>query len=409
MRKTATSTNALADMGLAVLVAAGNVVAISVASEPTSRAPDVPAYLLGMLIGAVLVVRRRWPLVVLITSTVLLLVYYSLTYPGIPPAVALSVALYTAVAAGYLRWGLPIAAFFVLAGLFVVVVRKHEPPLLMLAEMAQQAALLAVLLLLGEVVRNRRLYVEEVHKRLRQVEQDREREAARQVMEERLRIARELHDVLAHTITAMSVQAGLALDTLDDSPAQARTALGAIRTASREAMAEIRATIGVLRTGDDGTVPHAPMPGLAHIERLVAESAQAGLHVETTVGGDPRPLPATVEAAAYRIIQESLTNAIRHAQATVATVRITYEPTALGIDISNNVTGAADGSAADGNGRHAGALLDDEHHEGYGLNGMRERATALGGSLQAKPQSDGGFQVRASLPTTGRIAEGTAP
>ncbi len=401
----ALSTNTLVDMGLAALVAAGNVVASSVASEPTSRAPDALAYLLGILIGAVLVVRRRWPLAVLLASTVLLLLYYSLNYPGIPPAVALSVALYTAVVAGYLRWGVPIAAFFVLAGLFVVVVRKHEPPLLMLAEMAQQAALLAVLLLLGEVVRNRCLYVEEVQKRQRHVEQDRAREAARQVTEERLRIARDLHDVLAHTITAMSVQAGLALDLLDDAPTQARTALGAIRTASREAMTEIRATIGVLRAGDDGPIPRAPAPGLAQVENLVTEAVQAGLHVETCVTGDPRPLPTTVETAAYRIIQESLTNAIRHAQATIATVQIDYEPTALCIEISNNETGSAD---SNGNGRQPGGLLDDENHEGHGLNGMRERAIALGGSFLAEPQANGGFHVHASLPTTGNMVERVA-
>lgn len=404
MRKMALSTNALVDVGLAALVAAGNVVAISVASEPTSRGPDALAYLLGVLIGAVLVARRRWPLAVLLASMVLLLLYYSLNYPGIPPAVALSVALYTAVVAGYLRWGLPIATFFVLAGLFVVVVRKHEPPLLMLAEMAQQAALLAVALLLGEVVRNRSLYAEEAQKRLRQVEQDRAREAARQVTEERLRIARELHDVLAHTITAMSVQAGLALDLLDDAPAQARAALGAIRTASREAMAEIRSTIGVLRMGDDGTVPRAPKRGLMQIEKLVAQSAQAGLRVEIFMDGDPRPLPVTVETAAYRIIQESLTNAIRHAQASVAMVQIEYEPTTLSIEIISSRT-----QVVKLDGRIASASPDSTHQGGHGLTGMRERATALGGSFQAGPKSHGEFRVRASLPTTGNIVERSAP
>jgi len=404
MRTTLASINTLVDIGFAALVAAGNVVAISVASEPTSRAPDALAYVLGILIGAVLMVRRRWPLAVLIASTVLLLLYYSLNYPGIPPAVALSVALYTAVVAGHLRWGLPIATFFVLAGLFVVVVRKHEPPLLMLAEMAQQAALLAVLLLLGEVVRNRRLYMDEVQKRVQQVEDDQAHEAARHVTEERLRIARELHDVLAHTITAMSVQAGLAIDLLDEAPAQARMALSAIRTASREAMTEVRATIGVLRAGDDATAPPIPAPGIAQVERLVAEAAQAGLHVETIVTGDPRPLPATVETAAYRIIQEALTNAIRHAHATGATVQIDYEATALSLDISNNVTNASDGS-----GSPALAALENEHRGGHGLIGMRERAIALGGSFLAEPRADGGFQVRTSLPINGSMVESSAP
>jgi signal transduction histidine kinase len=387
------------------LVAAANAVAISVASEPASRAPDALAYLLGVGIGAVLLVRRRWPLAVLIASTATLLVYYSLNYPGIPPAVALSVALYTAVAAGFLSWGLPIAAFFILAGLFVVVIRKHEPPVLMLAEMAQQAALLAVLLLLGEVVRNRRRYLEEVRERLQLAEAEREREAARQVAEERLRIARELHDVLAHTITAMSVQAGLALDVFDDSPAKARAALGAIRTASREAMAEIRATIGMLRDGDGGPAPRAPTPGLDQVEGVIAEAQRTGLRVEAAVIGDSRPVPPAVDTTAYRIVQESLTNVVRHAGATRISVGIRYEPTALCIEIAD------DGIGADPNfstGARAQRGQQGHGQGGHGLIGMTERASALGGWLQAGPRPGGGFLVQAWLPTAEGATEGAS-
>jgi signal transduction histidine kinase len=234
----------LIDIGLALLVIAANIVAISVANEPDSRPPNALAYALGGAIGAVALARRRWPLGVLLVSTALLFLYYSLNFPGIPPAIALSVALYTAVEAGYLRWGVAIAVFFLSAGLFVVVVRKHEPGLLEVAQMAQQAALFAVVILLGEVVRNRRRYQDAVQERLRRTAADREREAARQVAEERLRIARELHDVMAHTITAITVQSSLALEVLEDAPTQAREAVSAIRTASREAMVEIRSTMG---------------------------------------------------------------------------------------------------------------------------------------------------------------------
>jgi signal transduction histidine kinase len=391
------SASKVADVGLAVLVAAANVVAISVASEPQSRSPDALAYVLGVVIGAMLLVRRRWPLAVLIASAALLFLYYSLNYPGIPPAVALAVALYTAVVAGHLRWGWPIAAFFILAGLFVVVIRKHELFLLTLAQMAQQAALLAVVLLLGEVVRNRRRYLDEVRERMQRVEAEREREAARQVAEERLRIARELHDVMAHTITAISVQAGLALDVFDDAPTQAHAALGAIRTASREAMAEIRATIGVLRDVDDGAAPRSPMPTLEQVDRLIAEAQRAGLRATAEVTGDPRPVPAAVDTTAFRIVQESLTNVVRHARANCVTIRIRYEPAALSIDVADNGTGA-DGSSSAGSRGQPG-------HRGHGLVGMMERAAALGGWLQAGPRPGGGFLVQAWLPTSAGASE----
>jgi signal transduction histidine kinase len=369
------------DAGLALLVAVANVVAVAVASEPESRPPDALAYGLAVVVGAVLLARRRWPLAVLIASAAILLLYYSLQYPGIPPAVALAAALYTAVTAGYLRWGVLVSTFFVAAGLFVVVIRKHEPPLLTLAQMAQQAALLAVVLLLGEVVRNRRRYMEEVRERLRRAEVDREREAVRQVAEERLRIARELHDVMAHTITAISVQAGLAMDVLDDSPAQARAALDAIRAASREAMAEIRATVGLLRAQDGATAPRSPAPGLDQIDDLIAEARGAGLHVEVVAPDDVRPLPAAIDTAAYRIVQESLTNVVRHAHATCVAIDIRREPAGLGIEVADNGAGAGPGG-----------------QPGHGLTGMMERASTLGGWLKANPQPGGGFLVKAWLP-----------
>jgi signal transduction histidine kinase len=310
------------DIGLALLVTAANITAISVASEPDSRPPNALAYALGVAIGAAALARRRWPLGVLLASTTFLLLYYSLNFPGIPPAMALSVALYTAVEAGYLRWGAAIALFFLSAGLFVVVGRKHEPGLFEVAQMAQQAALFAVVILLGEVVRNRRRYQEEVQERLRRTAADQEREAARQVAEERLRIARELHDVMAHTITAITVQSSLALEALDDAPTQARAAVSAIRTASREAMAEIRATVGLLRQDEGEVAPRAPTPGVDQLDGLIDDARRAGVHVEMTISGEARPLPATVSVATFRVVQESLTNTLRHAQAHSATIAL---------------------------------------------------------------------------------------
>lgn len=374
------------DVGLAVVVAAANTVAISVASEPGSRPPDALAYALGIVIGALLLARRRWPLAVLIGSVATLLVYYALNYPGIAPAIPLAVALYTAVDDGHLRWGLSVSALFICAGLVVPLIHRHESPLPVLTSTVQQAALLAAVVLLGEAVRNRRRYTAEVHERLRRVEDDREREAARRVAEERLRIARELHDVMAHTIAAITVQAGLAVDVLDDSPAEARKALGAIRTASREAMAEMKATIGVLRAGEGESAPRSPAPGLDQIEGLLAMVRDAGLRVEVKTEGTPRPLPAAVDTTAYRIVQESLTNVVRHSGASLVTVEICYKPNALGIEIAD------DGRGANTHYIHTG-------QPGHGLIGMVERASTLGGWLKAGTRPEGGFLIQALLPT----------
>lgn len=390
----------LIDIGLAALVAAATIIAISVATEPSSRPPDAVAYVLGGMIGVVLLARRRWPLAVLLASAALLFLYYSLNYPGIPPAIPLAVALYTAVTAGYLRWGAPISAFFIVTGIIVVVIRKHESFPLVLTKMVDQAALLAVVVLLGEAVRNRRQYTAEVRERLQQAEADKAREAARQVAEERLRIARELHDVMAHTITAITVQAGLAADVLDDSPAQARTALNAIRAASREAMTEVKATVSVLRAGDGTAVPRSPIPTLDQLDGLLAETRGGGLHVELATRGIPRPLSAPVDNTAYRIVQESLTNVIRHSGTRCATVEISYEPAALGIKITNN---GIDAGANPGTRYNSGPLasMQQSGQGGHGLIGMTERATALGGWLKAGPQPNGDFLVQAWLPTEG--------
>jgi len=377
------------DAGLATAVTVVVAIAISVASEPDSRPPDAFAYLLAVVIGAVLLARRRWPLAVLIVTVMTLLVYYSFRYPGVSPALPLAAALYTASAAGQFRWSLLVAAFFVGAGLFVRGFREQAPLFPLIISTMQDAALLGATVLLGETVRSRRLRLAEAQDRLRRAETDREREAARRVAEERLRIARELHDVLAHTIAAITVQAGLAIEVLDDSPAEARAALGAIRAASRAAMAELNATVGMLRAGDDTSAPRSPPPGLDQIDQLFAMARDAGLRVDVAVTGEVRPLPAAIDRAAYRIVQESLTNVVRHADATCVSVAIGYELAALAITIADNGRGAASGQPAP---------------LGHGLVGMTERTVMLGGWLEAGPRPGGGFLVQAQLPTEEALA-----
>jgi signal transduction histidine kinase len=382
----------MVDALLAVAVAAVTAAAVRVAIEPHSTPPDAFAYVLAVAFGALLLLRRRWPLGVFAASNVLLFVYYTMGYPGMTPAIPLGVALYTAAAAGHLRWCLASTAFYMTAGAVVVGFREGTPALEVLTSFLPQASLMVALSLLGDAVRSRRGWQAEVRERLARVEADREREARRRVERERLRIARELHDVLAHTIAVVTVQAGVAADVLTESPEQARSALEAIRAASREAMAELKATVGVLRGGErDGEgAPRAPSPGLGQLGGLLEAAREGGLRVEAEVCGEPRPLPALVDLTAYRIVQESLTNVGRHAGAASATVTIRYEPGAVVVEVDDDGRGPA-ATAAD-------------HRPGYGLAGMAERSAALGGSLEAGARPGGGFRVTARLPLAGTTA-----
>ena len=210
-------------------------------------------------------------------------------------------------------------------------------------------------------------------------------EARRRASEERLRIARELHDVLAHDISLINVQAGVALHLMEEHPEQARTALTAIKAASKDALGELRSVLDVLRQADEGP-PRAPTAGLEHLDRLVTGAAAAGIDVRVVTDGRARPLPPGVDLAAFRIIQEALTNVTRHAGPATATISLTYGDDELTVQVDD-----------DGKGRP----LSGANGSGNGIPGMRERAAALGGRLEAGPRPGGGFRVRASLPLDG--------
>jgi signal transduction histidine kinase len=374
------------DAGLVLAVAAAMALTIGIAEEPdASRSPDALAYLLGAALAALLLLRRRWPLGVLIASIGLLSVYYGLDYPAFSAAVPLAAAAYSAAVAGR---GLPaaalLAAFVVVGGSVARLDEGESLADLLRDSLITDAALLAAILLLGEAVRNRRAWAEEVRARVRRAEQDRDREAERRVQQERLRIAREMHDVLAHTLAAISVQAGVAGDVIDEAPDKARASVQEIRRQSRDAIAELRATVGVLREGGTGA-PRAPAPGLAELKGLVEMAAGAGVQVEVSVAGAARPLPATVDLAAYRIVQESLTNVVRHAHASAASVSVRYDSEAVVLEVHDNGSGETNGATGDPG--------------GHGLIGMRERATAVGGTLRVGTAPGGGYLVHATLPT----------
>ncbi len=237
------------------------------------------------------------------------------------------------------------------------------------------AAWLLVLLAGTEAMRGRR-------ERAAEARRLREQEARRQADEERLRIARELHDVLAHNISLINVRSGVALHLIDEQPEQARSALAAIHEASADALREVRSALDVLR-GAREQAPRSPAAGLSRLDELVAGATTAGVEVSTEVHGKPAALPASVDLAAFRIVQESLTNVVRHAQARSATVRLTYGSGEVVLQIDD-----------DGESVYGEADFDG----GNGIAGMRERALALGGEVEAGPRPDGGFRVHARLP-----------
>ena len=240
--------------------------------------------------------------------------------------------------------------------------------------------------MLGETTRGRRAYLAQVEERALAAERSREDEALRRAGEERIRIARELHDILAHRISMISVQSGVGAHLMERRPEEARRALLAINEASKEALQELRATLGVLRQVDEPD-PRTPAPGLAQLTGVIASTTAAGVDVRLDVSGEPRDLPAGVDLAAYRIIQESLTNVVRHARAATARIAIAYRRADVLIEIEDDGRGTAD--------------IGHETPGGNGMLGMRERATALGGELEAGPQAGGGFRVTARLPLDG--------
>jgi signal transduction histidine kinase len=258
------------------------------------------------------------------------------------------------------------------------------------------AALCALSIAAADAVRNRRAYIAAVEERARRAEASREQEAERRVGAERLRIARELHDVLAHHIAVINVQAGVAGHLLERQPQQARAALDHVREAARSVLSEMQAVVTVLREPDEPLHPAEPIPGMDRLADLVDGFRAAGLTIDTVVSGTPTALPAAVDLVAYRTVQESLTNVHKHAGKTAAVVELDYRPDVFALTVTNAGTPTGSRSGA----RLTGSANDPV--TGFGLLGMRERVGSVGGSLQAGPTGDGGFVTAVSLPVSSR-------
>jgi signal transduction histidine kinase len=361
----------------------GTVQSVQEGDGNARRSLDWLAWVLLAAATGSLVARRRWPAAVLVVTCAATAASVALGYPTGPIWATPLIALYSAAATG--RRALALLAAAVLAAVPVVwaLLDAGTP-----AEVGLTVLLVALALAMGEVSRGRRDYLAEAERRAVEAERTREETARRHAGEERLRLARDLHDITAHTIAVIAIQAGVAeeaLDRFEADPEPAREAVRAIRASSREAMAELKATVTMLR---EGAAPRGPLPGLDQLEELVDMARSAGVRVELAVSGVARPLPPAVDLTAYRIVQESLTNVLRHAQATSATIRLRYEPDVVEVEVDDN---------GQGSGRPPPGVLGTGS-AGHGLAVMAERAAAVGGRLVAGPKQASGFRVHARLP-----------
>jgi Signal transduction histidine kinase len=377
----------VADAVLGAATAVGTLAVAVIGESETLRRPLTWAdVLIAVAAFGLVLVRRRWPLPVLAAATVLAVAVIAATDLHLffaPTAVAAyTVATRTTRVIAWMAGAISAATVYA-AGVAWSGEGWWGVPLGAVAWIGMATAV-------GDAVRSSRAYVAAVEERAARAEQTRESEARRRVTEERVRIARELHDVVAHHIAVINVQAGLAEQSMRTRPEQAEAALGHVRQAARTVLDELTTILAVLRQPGDIDAPTDPVRGLAQLGELLDSLASAGLRVTHHQTGTERSLPSAVDLAAYRIVQEALTNAYKHGRDGIAELRVEYAPDAVVIDVENPVdSGRPRPDAA-----------------GHGLTGMRERAIAVGGTLTAGSNGAGRFHVRAVLPTAGHSGGG---
>jgi signal transduction histidine kinase len=340
--------------------------------HPHSRPLDAVAIGLAVLAAGAIGLSGRSPVAGVGVALACVLVYHAIGYQPAAIDLALMVALYKAASPQRLRLSVMLGAIAVLG--YAIVSALGPGGLSLEAPLIGTLAVLASLGL-GYAVAGQRAYRQ----------QRREEETQHRLTEERFRIARELHDVVSHSISTINVQAAVAAHVMAERPEQAHAALLAIKETSRDTLRELRGILQVLRRVDEDE-PREPAPGLGQLEILIDTAIRAGVPTSGSVIGPVRPLSPAIDLAAYRIIQESLTNVIRHAAPASATVTVAYEPAQLVIEVRDDGRGGAAGTAG-------------TEEPGHGLAGMRERVNAVGGELEAIPMPGRGFRVRASLPT----------
>jgi signal transduction histidine kinase len=393
------------DVAITVAVAAAVELNVAVSHGPSQAPLDALSYVLGALIAAPILLRRRWPFGVLIACSVLLLVFYTVHRRDISPVPLLALPVYDAATAGYLATSIVIPAGYMTIGLLLAAFTTREGFATIASDFLPSIALLAVAVALGDNVRGRRALAAETAEKLKLAEEERQAEAGRAVAEERLRIARELHDTVAHAMATITVLAGSALHMAGEAADGVRESLTSIRQTSKAALSDMRTTLGMLRGPDpDVADEQTRSAGLDRLDSLVEAVRAAGAPVTVTVEGVRRPVPQPVDHAAYRILQESLTNVLRHAgQNASATIALLYDSNALTIRVADDGVGSGNGSATAADRASSGSAGSDGAGSdgagsGHGLTGMRERAAAVGGQVTAGPRQSGGFEVLARLP-----------
>ncbi len=354
-----------------------------------SEAVIVPVILLLCLVIAL---RRRMPEKMLLLAIGVGLAQLALDVATTAANFAFLVIVYTVAATGA-RWASRVALAVGLCAAPVAQLRWPEQDSSVLGTvvlMIFTSVPFALAWVLGDSIRTRRAYYEQLEERATRLEKEREAQSKVAVAAERARIARELHDVVAHNVSVMVVQADGAAYVLDSAPDQAKKALETISSTGRQALAEMRRLLGVLRTGEhQESGEYVPQPDVEQIDDLVQQCRSSGLPVDFKVEGTPRPLPSGVELTAYRIVQEALTNTRKHGGPNAgASVRLVYFDDGLGLLVEDDGKGAPHELYEDG-----GA-----DGEGHGLIGMRERVGMVGGTLDAGPRPGGGFRISALLP-----------
>lgn len=340
-------------------------------------------YLVGAATFLPLAFRRDIPWLSLAFSGTAAAIYSLMPFPPAFVLLGPMVALFS-LASYARRRHMGLIALLVVGLVLSVPIIAYSAGVRWVAESVGAFAMLAAAALLGDGYRNRREYVAEVEARALEAERTREEEALRRVEEERVRIAREVHDIIAHSLSIVTVQAAAAEAVIDKDPAQAKESLQHIRRSGREALGDLRSMLDMLRAGESD-VPLAPAVDLADIGQLAKQVRGAGLDVRLTIEGDLAAVPAYASVSAYRIVQEALTNAVRHARASMASVYVGVSRLQLRVEIQDNGRGGT-GEASPG---------------GHGISGMRERVEALNGRFEAGPVDSGGFRVAATIPLPG--------
>jgi signal transduction histidine kinase len=362
-------------LGYTVAMAVG----VAVFTSSTGRLTESwPAYAFALGFGLLLLIRRRHPVLVLVLTSLGICVYYALEYPPIGLALPIAVALFSVAEAGRLRVGIIVSTVLLTLSLYFQIVGGQDPRQLLGYDLPPVIALMGASLALGDGVRSRRLLRESQRERERQALLELERRATEQRNEERLRLARDLHDALGHNVAMISMQSAVAAEALPERISDAQRAVAEIRGISVATMSELRSTVRRLRSLE--SVVESPA-GLEDLSALAEQARSNGLDVRIVESGQQWDVPDALGRAAYRIVQEALTNVIRHANAAKVTVTLDRGPDALSITVRDDGKGAA------------------EVVEGNGVRGMRERAAELGGQLDITSTGRGaGTVVAAELP-----------